>query len=230
MSSPDVSIVTAAYNSADYIKQALESLRQQTIDDSRIEHLVVDDCSTDETAAIVESVETSYLRLIQKQENSGNGTIAWNHGIEHARGEYVVILDSDDEFFPSLVERSSDVLVQNDDVDFVYTDYYERFPDGTWEIVETDAAILNTVTVGVMHRTDHLRQFGLFDPEMIFAEYDLLLRYLDAGFDGQHIADPLFVYHRRRDSQTADSDRVDAGKEELRNKFGDDARIREYRV
>ncbi|WP_458191189.1 glycosyltransferase family 2 protein [Haladaptatus sp. NG-WS-4] len=82
MTSPDVSIVTAAYNSADYIERALESVRQQTIDDSRIEHIVVDDSSTDETAAIVESFAASYVRLIENEQNSGNGTIPCNQGIE----------------------------------------------------------------------------------------------------------------------------------------------------
>lgn len=229
MTSPDISIVTAAYNSADYIGRALESVRRQTIDDSRIEHIVVDDGSTDETAAIVDSFEASYLRLVENERNSGSGTIACNQGIERARGDYVVILDSDDEFLPSLVERSADVLAARSDIDFVYTDYYEQFPDGRREIVETGADVMNTVKVGVMHRTDRLRQFDAYDPELIFAEYDLLMRYLDAGLDGRHVSDPLFVYHRRKDSQTGDSTRVEAGKEELREKYGEDAEIRGYR-
>ncbi|WP_458191187.1 hypothetical protein [Haladaptatus sp. NG-WS-4] len=117
-----------------------------------------------------------------------------------------------------MVERASEILTDRSDIDFVYTDYYEQFPDGMREIVETGTDIMNTVKVGVMHRTDQLRQFDVYDPDMIFAEYDLLLQYLDAGLDGYHIPDPLFVYHRRRDSQTGDRAHVEAGKEELRNK------------
>ena len=229
MTAPTVSVVTAAYNSAEYIERALESVRRQTMDEARIEHIVVDDGSTDETVELVESFESPSVRLIENEENSGNGTVACNQGIERARGEYVTVLDSDDEFLPSLLQRSCGVLEHNEEIDFVYPDYYEWFPDGTRETVETGENIMNTVKVGMVHRTDRLREFGTYDPEMIFAEYDLLLRYLDAGLDGYHIPDPLFVYYRRPDSQTGDEERVEAGKRELREKYGEDARIREYR-
>lgn len=228
MTAPDVSIVTAAYNSAECIERALESVQRQTVGTDRIEHIVVDDGSTDETASIVESFEAPYLRLVEREENSGNGTVACNRGIERARGEYVVVLDSDDAFLPSLVERSLDAFSTQEEVDFVYTDYYERFPDGEREFVETGGDITKTVKVGTMHRTDRLEEFGLYDPEMIFSEYDLLFRYLDAGLAGYHVAEPLFVYHRRRNSQTDDSARVEAGKSELREKFGENVRIRAY--
>ncbi|GAA5054289.1 hypothetical protein GCM10025751_32610 [Haladaptatus pallidirubidus] len=116
------------------------------------------------------------------------------------------------------------------DIDFVYPDYYEQFPDGSRETVRTGDDIMNTVKVGMMHRADHLRRFNLYDPEMIFAEYDLLLQYLNAGLTGYYIPDPLFVYHRRRDSQTGDSARVKAGKEELKDKHGEDTEIRGYQI
>ncbi|WP_227355167.1 glycosyltransferase [Haladaptatus salinisoli] len=228
MKRPSVSIVTAAYDAEKHVERALRSVRRQTVDAARIEHVVVDDGSTDGTAAIVEEFDASYLRLVQNERNSGDGTIACNRGIEEARGEYLVVLDADDEFLPSLVERQSDILAAEPGIDFVYSDYYERFPDGERVRVDTGANVLNTVKVGTMHRTEQLREFGLYDPEMIFAEYDLLLRYLDAGLDGYHVAEPLFVYHRRRGSVTSDGARVEAGREELRAKHGRELRIRDY--
>lgn len=92
-----------------------------------------------------------------------------------ARGDYVTVLDSDDEFLPSFVERSSEILTSDSSVDFVYTDYYERFPDGKQKVVKTGADVMKTVKVGMMHRADHLRQVGLYDPDLSFAEYDLLM-------------------------------------------------------
>ncbi|GAA0241903.1 glycosyltransferase family 2 protein [Haladaptatus pallidirubidus] len=110
MTAPEISIVTAAYNSANYIKRTLESVQQQTINKSRIEHIVVDDGSTDRTAEIVESFGASYVHLVKNEQNSGDGTVSCNQGIEQAEGEYIVILDSDDEFLPSLVEREVNIL------------------------------------------------------------------------------------------------------------------------
>ncbi|WP_438267441.1 hypothetical protein [Haladaptatus halobius] len=115
-----------------------------------------------------------------------------------------------------MVEREADILAAHNDIDFVYPDYYEQFPDGSWEIVRTGDDIIKTVKVGMMHRADYHRRFNLYDPEMIFAEYDLLQQYLNAGLTGYHISDPLFVYHRRRESQTGNRARVKAGKEELK--------------
>jgi hypothetical protein len=127
-----------------------------------------------------------------------------------------------------LGEREADILTAHNEVDFVYPDYYEQFPDGTREIVRTGDEIMKTVKVGMMHRADHLQRFNLYDPEMIFAEYDLLLRYLNAGLTGYRISDRLFVYNRQRDSQTGDSARVKDGKEELKDKYGENAQIRGY--
>lgn len=228
MSPPDVSVVTAAYNAADAIERALESVRQQTVDESRIEHIVVDDGSTDQTASLVDSFEAPYLRLISVDENTGDGTIACNRGIRTARGEFVIVLDADDEFSPSLVERSAAVLTSDSAVDFVYTDYVEAFPNGERTIVETGLDIMQTVKVGMMHRSDRLHQFGLYNPQFIFAEYDLLMQYLNAGLEGYHIPGPLFIYHRQKDSQTANTDRVRKGKQQLVQKYGDDFRMRDY--
>jgi glycosyltransferase involved in cell wall biosynthesis len=73
MTGPAISIVTAAYNSTDYIKRTLESVQQQTIDKSRIEHIVVDDGSTDRTAEIVESFGAPYVHFVKNNQNTGTG-------------------------------------------------------------------------------------------------------------------------------------------------------------
>lgn len=84
---------------------------------------MVDDGSTDGTADIVESFEASYVHLIKNEQNSGDGTVSCNQGIEQARGEYIIILDSDNEFLSSLIEWETDILATHNDVDFVYPDY-----------------------------------------------------------------------------------------------------------
>lgn len=226
MREPDISVVAPTYNSAEYVERALESVRRQTIDHSRIEHVVVD-ASTDGTVDVVEAFDASSFRLLEKERNTGPWR-ALNRGIEVARGEYLVVLDSDDEFLPPLVERLVRVLDDSPDVDFAYCDYHEQFPHGERVQVDTGGDIVHTVAVGVVHRVDHLARFGGYDAGMVLAEYDLLLRYLDAGLDGHRVPEPLFVYHRREDSRTADDQLLEAGIAELSEKHGEDVWIRDY--
>lgn len=94
---PRVSIIMPAYNAKAYIGQAIESAIAQTFPDWEL--IVVDDCSTDDTAACVRSYSDSRVRYFKNERNSG---VAYtrNCGIEAARGEYIAFLDSDDVWLP----------------------------------------------------------------------------------------------------------------------------------
>lgn len=92
---PRVSVVIPTYNRADVIPRAVESVLDQTFED--LELLVVDDGSTDDTVAMLESIDDPRLRVITHETNRG-ANVARNTGIEHAEGEFVAFLDSDDEW------------------------------------------------------------------------------------------------------------------------------------
>ncbi len=91
---PKVSVVIPAYNVKNYILDALISLEQQTF--VNFEALIVDDGSTDETAAIVQKFcqRDARFKLLQKQ--NGGLSSARNYGIHHAKCEYIALLDGDD--------------------------------------------------------------------------------------------------------------------------------------
>jgi len=99
---PLVSILMPAYNSADTIGYALESLRNQTYRDFEV--IVVDDASTDETAQIVErlSRDDPRFRLISLTWNSG-AFVARNVGLAAAAGEFVTNQDADDWAHPQKI-------------------------------------------------------------------------------------------------------------------------------
>jgi glycosyltransferase involved in cell wall biosynthesis len=221
-----VSVITPAYNAAEFIDRCLDSIDIQTFPPSELEHIVVDDGSSDHTAEVVNENGDSHVRLLET-EHSGP-TTSLNYGIEHARGQFIVILDSDDEFEPTLIERMSEKLITNPDIDFVYSDYWENPVNGGEFRVSTENNLLNLITVGVMHRRQVLVELGCFDPKMHFPEYDLLLRYRKHQKRGQHIDMPLFTYHRRADSQTGTADWLKEGEKQLQQKFGEDVEIRDY--
>lgn len=92
---PDVSVVVIVFNDAARLPTAVRSLLDQTLDN--LEIVIVDDFSTDDTpkvaAKLAEHPKVSYIRL---PENSGGCSRPRNVGIDHARGTYVMFLDSDD--------------------------------------------------------------------------------------------------------------------------------------
>ena len=96
MAAPFFSVVIPVFNRAEPLRQAIESVRAQTFQDFEI--VVVDDGSTDNPRAVVESFADSRIHYWH-QPNAGGGA-ARNRGIDEARGELVAFLDSDDVFLP----------------------------------------------------------------------------------------------------------------------------------
>ncbi len=95
-----VSIITPCYNGAPYIGQTLQSVRAQTR--PPLEVIVIDDGSTDESAAIAETF--SPLVRVLRQANQGE-SVARNRGIAEARGTHLLFLDADDLLAPEALAR-----------------------------------------------------------------------------------------------------------------------------
>lgn len=112
-----VSVVIPTYNRAHLIGRAIESVLDQTY--PHVEVIVVDDGSTDNTREVVESYDPR-VRYI-RQANAGAAT-ARNTGLRVARGEFLALLDSDDEWFPWKLEAQLRVLDRYPEVGMVWTD------------------------------------------------------------------------------------------------------------
>lgn len=100
--SPEVSVIIAAYNVAPYIERAVRSALAQA--DVSIEVIVVDDGSTDNTVEVVERIAAAEVRTLRLGANSGPGA-ARNAAIEAARGDWIAVLDGDDAFLPGRLAR-----------------------------------------------------------------------------------------------------------------------------
>lgn len=129
--SDSVSVVIPCFNGSAFIAETLESALKQT--HPPLEILVVDDGSTDNSAAIAKSFGDP-VRVI-RQENQGE-SVARNRGIDEARGDWIALLDADDLWEPDKLKQQISASCNSPDVVCVYTDVY-RFDDvGRHEILE----------------------------------------------------------------------------------------------
>lgn len=116
---PQCSVVIPAYQCAAYIAGCLHSVQRQTIEN--IEILVVDDCATDETPAIVQALarEDSRIRYFRQAENQGVAA-ARNRGVQEARSQWIALLDGDDLWMPEKLAKQM-ALQQETDASLLYT-------------------------------------------------------------------------------------------------------------
>ncbi|MGN0060798.1 MAG: glycosyltransferase family 2 protein [Alloprevotella sp.] len=123
-----VSIIMPSFNSATYIAESIESILRQTYTDWEL--LVVDDCSTDETIAIVSqyAAQDKRIRLFRLEKNMGSGH-SRNHGMTNAEGRYLAFCDSDDLWLPHKLERQM-AFMRERECGIVYGSYLVCNDDG----------------------------------------------------------------------------------------------------
>lgn len=115
-----VSVVIPIYNAAEYLRAALDSVISQTLGD--IEIICVDDGSTDRSLELIKNYQKSDDRIRIITENNAGPSIARNKGLSRARGEYVVFLDADDFYEPTLLEKTYS-RAKEDELDIVITKF-----------------------------------------------------------------------------------------------------------
>src|SRR3990172_9225377 len=115
MPDPAVSVVIPAYNQAATLRRTPDTLGQQRLAPHLYEVIVVDDGSTDETAAVVHrrSAEDQRIHLLQHERNRGRSA-ARNTGVRAARGGIVVLIDSDIVVRPDFLEHHLDAHRRSD--------------------------------------------------------------------------------------------------------------------
>ena len=117
-----VSVITPCHNSQAFITDTIESVRSQTY--QNWEMLIVDDCSTDNSASIIQEYCTKDNRIhyLKTAQPSGSPVIPRNIGIKTAKGRYIAFLDSDDCWLRTKLEDQIP-LFEDDNVAIVFTNY-----------------------------------------------------------------------------------------------------------
>lgn len=93
MANPKISVLMSAYNSAAYLRDAIESILDQTY--TAFEFIIINDGSKDQSTEIIQSYNDTRIRLVQNVRNLGL-IVSLNKGIELARGKYIARMDADD--------------------------------------------------------------------------------------------------------------------------------------
>jgi hypothetical protein len=201
MTTPTVSVVMSVYNAERFLREAVESILNQSFSD--FEFIIVNDGSTDRTGAILQSYTDRRITVIN-QENAGV-TKALNNGLALATGKYVARQDADDVSKPQRLEKQVAFMEGNPAVGLLGTRF--EFIDENGEVtrlgvLSTDnktlqqrLTVINQFSHGsVMIRKEALDKVGYFREFFRYAQdYDLWLRIAD-HYNVCNLPDYLFRY------------------------------------
>ena len=247
---PRFSVVTPAYNTGPFVAATIRSVLAQTCGD--FELIVVDDGSTDDTAAQVLSFAADpRIRLIRRA--NGGPSAARNTALAVARGRYVSMLDSDDLLAPHYLETMGGALDDRPEAGLAFTDawvlddrtrrvrratmmHYQRPP----AVVPADAASFlrllldrNFVYTAVTLRREVLEEVGGFDERLRTAEdWEFWLRIAAAGWPAVRPDGILAVHRVHEEALSADLSRMIEGVCEMyrivEEEWGATAEVREF--
>ena len=208
-----ISIIIPCYNDADFIEQAAKSAINQTYTNKEI--IVVDDGSDEKTRAVLKSIEPK-IDLLLIQDNQGQSS-ARNNGINAARGELIIVLDSDDYFEPTFTERAIEIISNSDDVK-IATCWGRRITEHEIliDIFKPGGGTLNSFLLqngsfgSCMFRKSDWERVGGYDESMQqgFEDWEFYIRLLSEGGDAFVIPEVLFNYRSRINSTTARANKI----------------------
>ena len=217
---PKVSVIIPTHNYARFLPESVKSVLGQTFGD--FELIIVDDGSTDDTAAVARRYfDDRRVRYICQEKRGLSGTR--NNGISHARGEYVAFLDADDFWLPEKLERQLKVFEQADSgVALVYC--FIEYVDEEGKVLESvkELPIANPALKDLLHtnwvlgsgssvliRKSAFDRVGFFDEEMKSLEdLNMWLRILHE-YDSARADEVLVRVMRHRSSMQADLKRME---------------------
>ncbi|WP_031514522.1 glycosyltransferase family 2 protein [Streptomyces sp. NRRL F-5123] len=175
MTTPDVTVVVAVYNTMPYLTDCLTSLVEQSIGLDRLEVVAVDDGSTDDSLKELERFASLHPGTVKvlRQPNSGGPAAPSNKALDAATGRYVFFIGSDDRLAPYALERmvaaadehGSDVVVgkmEGTNGRYVHQELYQ---ETRHDVTFTNSALPWTVANTKLFRRELVERHGLRFPE-----------------------------------------------------------------
>ena len=134
MKAPLVSVVMSVFNGQAFLRDAIDSILNQTMGD--FEFLIIDDGSKDDTGTILSNYADRDPRVRIIQQESRGRAQSLNIGINSAQGQYIARMDADDIALPNRIIRQIDYLEKHDNVGVL---------GGGYELIDTGGQVLNLV-------------------------------------------------------------------------------------
>lgn len=215
MTNPRVSILMPVYNVAPFLREAMDSILTQTFQD--FELIVLDDCSPDNSAEILDTYTDERIVRYRGEKNMGLSNVL-NVGMAMARGEFIARMDSDDISTPERLATQLAYLDAHPEVDLCSCGM-ELFgaKQETW-VRETDVEDVKITALfyspilhaSSMWRRASFERVGLrFLQEMVPAEdYDMWTRAMAAGLRLVNIPEVMYQYRIHPSQATTQTDKT----------------------
>lgn len=203
-----VSIIMAAYNAENTIGRAIDSILEQTYEN--FELLVIDDCSIDRTAEIVQRIQDNRIRLIRNKKNSGV-SYARKFGLEAAKGEWIAVLDSDDAWAPDKLEKQLNLCEQKN-AELVFTG--SAFMNSMGERVEWVLHVPDEIGYQQLLKQNLISNSSVLVRKSLYAQnytigdqmhedFAMWLKILKGGKKAYGIDEPLLIYRLSATSKSS---------------------------
>lgn len=200
---PAISIIMSVYNGAKYLREAIDSILNQTFTD--FEFIIINDGSTDKTGEILKQYDDDRIVMIHNNENIGL-TKSLNKGIQISKGKYVARMDGDDISMAERIEKQVQFMEKNKNVEVLGTDYYTidesgkrieaklRIPYTSEEIKKYIFLFNPFVHSSIMIRRSVIEELGIYDERFELAQdYELILRIL-SKYEGCNLKEELIAF------------------------------------
>ena len=124
MTMPKISIIIPLYNKEKIVQRSVNSVLCQSVSD--FELIIVDDGSTDNSLSVVKSIKDNRIHIIE-QENGGPSK-ARNTGVKHAKGEWILFLDADDELLEGALEHLLSLTSNHHNANIIDGSFVVKYP------------------------------------------------------------------------------------------------------
>jgi len=210
-----VSIIITNYNYSKYLHRCVRSCLKQTLDDDKIEIILVDDNSTDNSIDVAKDyIKLPNFKIISMKKNMGVAYCS-NIGLKNAKGKFVVRVDSDDYVTKEFTNFLSYYLIENAHILGVACDYY-HIDDNEKKIKHISSKEF-PVSCGIMYNKKKLLKFGGYNPKYFHREEEELRLRLGKKYIVHNLNLPLYRYRLHKNNKTKSNNYKDVYRRKIEN-------------